>query len=582
MARLLLLVVLLGLVRWAAATTAASAVIASAGLQEHARHTLNLTHAEVQHVLLHKPSLVSVLLDGELHQMELEPCSVRAEGFQLLVQNEDGELVEHEAGPEHTVCGRLYGHNGSAVAGSLHEDGLHAYIDKGGIEYFIEPVPRRGRSTLDVPASTHAVYKRSALGTSHASCAEPRHMDHAMTLAVETPLRAQALGVGCNYVAELAIDTDYPYFQRYGSASGVNSRIATIVNIVNKQYLSQVQIRHKLTTVIVRSSNRADPYSANDVNNLLTQMTNEWNNNRQSVKRDLAQLFTGRQMSSNVIGNAYVGTTCVTSYAYSVAQSDWSPSLGDVTDTTAHELGHSWSSMHINSIAYTMYPSIQGVNVFRSSDTVPLIKNFAAGRSCLTTECGSRKTCRRVSITCNTGSSDDGYIAALPSRLASGTVYRHGRGPGGLRVGDSGASQFKFFVSCSTRSIPRKAYLRSVTLVLRRGSSVNPTPMRNGKFGSLYLDMSRAFTGSKSLTPADFVQKRGENINVARSSLQRYYLNYYLRSSKLSAFPKAGIVQFRGYFGKRTNGDKTPNWYGFYSSRDATRKPRLAVYYCLG
>jgi hypothetical protein len=112
-------------------------------------------------------------------------------------------------------------------------------------------------------------------------------------------------GVLC--VAELATDADREYFQSRGSnVAATNARIAAIVHVVNHQYQRDVQISHVIRTQIVRTA-EPDPYSSTDPNSILAEFQNPWNANQTSVQRDMAHLFTGKDLNGNTIAVFFSG-----------------------------------------------------------------------------------------------------------------------------------------------------------------------------------------------------------------------------------------------------------------------------------
>ena len=83
--------------------------------------------------------------------------------------------------------------------------------------------------------------------------------------------------------AQLGVDTDYEYYQDWGSQT--EARINQVVDSINVQYEDEVNLTHEITTIIVRSSS-SDPYTSNDAGTLLDQFASEWNNNQGSIPRD--------------------------------------------------------------------------------------------------------------------------------------------------------------------------------------------------------------------------------------------------------------------------------------------------------
>ena len=80
---------------------------------------------------------------------------------------------------------------------------------------------------------------------------------------------------------------------------------------MNLQYESEVGITHDLSYFLVRTSAADDPYaSITNSSSLLSQFGSWWNTNQQLIERDVAHLFTGKQLDGSVIGVAYLGVIC--------------------------------------------------------------------------------------------------------------------------------------------------------------------------------------------------------------------------------------------------------------------------------
>ena len=113
---------------------------------------------------------------------------------------------------------------------------------------------------------------------------------------------------------------------------------------MNLQYESEVGITHDLSYCLVRTSAAEDPYgSVTNSSSLLSQFGTWWNTNQQLIERDVAHLFTGKELDGSVIGIAYLGVICTTN-AYGLDQE-----FGNFncrTELIAHELGHNWSAVH--------------------------------------------------------------------------------------------------------------------------------------------------------------------------------------------------------------------------------------------
>jgi len=322
---------------------------------------------------------VTIPLEKMSYTLQLEPYSVRSDIYQVLMQNDQGELYEVPAGPIRTLRGSLVEFGGSVVAGSLMEDGLYVRIRMDdGLEYWMEPV---GNKVFGAPEDLYVFYRNDDIIPSGGTCAAEDYMEVGRLLELQANYKQnQASARGLSIcTAELGVDTDFEYFQDWGSQT--ESRINQVINAVNIQYESQVQLSHLITTVIVRSSSN-DPYTTNSPSGLLEQFRNEWENNQGAIVRDIAHMFTGRNLSGGVIGIAWLASVC-SNFAYGLAESDCCGSFACTTDLTAHELGHGWAAGHCNCPNNTMNPTIGCTNNF-SAGSINTMQAFANSINCLT------------------------------------------------------------------------------------------------------------------------------------------------------------------------------------------------------
>ena len=316
-----------------------------------------------------RPMTVAVPVAGISGTLDLEPFSVRSEGYQLLVQGADGQLVPAAPGPINTLRGELAEVPGSQVAASVGADGFHAMIVMPeGDRYFVEPVSQ------DLPGAKlndYMIYQdvnvELAEGFNCGTVSEIVPGD------VDLDFEGQVAG-GALCTAELGCDADFEYFSTYGTVMATEARINSVINTVNLQYEAQVGITHMISGIIVRAA-EPDPYTQFDSFDLLCEFITEWTNNV-AIPRDVAHLFTGRDVNGGTIGRAAdIGVTgicvsqgsCVggqfgTQGSYCFSQSDFNGNFGCATDLTAHELGHLWGAFHCSCPSNTMNPSITCAN----------------------------------------------------------------------------------------------------------------------------------------------------------------------------------------------------------------------------
>ncbi len=321
-------------------------------------------------------------IDGEPQTIQLTPVSVRSPIYNVLIQKPDGSYEQVEATPERNYRGSIIGMADSVVAATYDEAGFRGKIQLAdGTRLWVEPLASR---IAAASPEQHIVYRDQDLIGHQDSCPEPVNAhDHGDSEDNAGAVAGASPGL---YVAEIAIDADFEYYLAHDSSTtAVQNQINTVINAMNLEYERDVQIRHVITTIIVRTS-ESDPYTFTDSDSLLNQFRSHWNNFQTGIHRDAAQLFTGRDVDSNVIGIAYLGEIC-TSSSYSVVQSDFSGSdaLAYQTDLSAHELGHNWGASHCSceNPPYTMNPFITGANVFSPTASIPPIKAYRNTRGCL-------------------------------------------------------------------------------------------------------------------------------------------------------------------------------------------------------
>ncbi len=317
-----------------------------------------------------------------LYTLELTPYSVRSWAFEVRAQLDDGSYVTVDPGPARTLRGSVAQIEDSAAAAALLTDGLYAVIALGeGIRYWIEPL---GSRLSGAAPNDYILYRDDDVIPSGGTCIVKESPFAAAVAAHEfggIQTGGGARGDG-EYVAELACDADVEYYQTYGSVEATEAQIEAIINAMDIQYDRDVGIEHFITTIIVRTS-EPDPYTTSNPDSLLNQFTNYWNSNHQDIQRDVAQLFTGKNLSGSVIGIAWKPGVCTSSHGYSVVQSNCCSGFGCKTDLSAHELAHNWDAGHCNCSGWTMNTGLTCANQFHPSYTIPDIVAYRNAQNCL-------------------------------------------------------------------------------------------------------------------------------------------------------------------------------------------------------
>jgi len=306
---------------------------------------------------------ISFELDGRMETIHLVRTSLRSPKARLLLDRGHGVLEEAPLPPHRTYRGTLLS-TGTIASASIIDGRLTAMIDLPSDTVFIQPASELlpGRK-----ASEHVVYRHAHVhpigdhrcGNDEVKLAAPDWMlglplDPASG-GVVTPSEGGVGGTTPN-IAEIAFDADFEFFQLNASnAVNVVNDIETVMNNVSTVYDRDVNISYEFTAFVVRTT-AADPYTTAVMADLLCEFRNKWNASPEiEIQRDVAQLFTGKSITGNVIGLAWlgvvcnqVGTTCgaTNNLAYSCVESRFTGVADFRTSLSSHEIGHNWQAQH--------------------------------------------------------------------------------------------------------------------------------------------------------------------------------------------------------------------------------------------
>ncbi len=330
---------------------------------------------------------VGVMLDGRHLTLELSPSSVRGPNFQVLVQGDDGVLRPFAAPPETTYRGSVRGEPGSVVAASLTNHGLTGLVRlnvAGGTQaYSIQPL---AEFVPGSPASAHVITSERDVIRGPWRCGVEDHV----------PARGPGGGGGTGggvtdafLACQISVDADNEFYILNGSSvPNTTADITSIVNGMAAIYQSDANVTFQLGTVVVRQSG-TQPYTATDSGALLTTFRNEWNANQTGVVRDIAHLFTGKDLDGSTIGLAYVGVVCTTVNAYGLSQSRFTANFASRVGVSCHEVGHNFNLDHCDATCSPCRIMCSGIGgcsgvVTSFGCSAPALASYATGRACLT------------------------------------------------------------------------------------------------------------------------------------------------------------------------------------------------------
>jgi len=329
------------------------------------------------------PFTVEVDLGGQVVHLDLGPSSVRGPGFRVQVSDGHGGLVDIAPPRARTVAG-VVRETGDRVGGALLEQGLRVIVLTDTGTWSIGPI----NEILPAPRGRHFVVNSLDEFDLEGTCPGGIAVGGAF---------AQAIGRGGDprgtiREIELRAEADFDLFVR--NASDVDNTIAdveTVIQSFNIIYERDVNLTASLLSVLVRTTAEDDPYTGiTDSGDLLSAFRTWWNTNQSNQHRDLAHLFTGKELDGSTIGVAYLGVVCNSaSFSYGLSQTRFSLNLSRRVGLTAHEIGHNFSASHCNGApeCHIMCASINGCNGLGlpnfGPDSIASITNHVANVSCL-------------------------------------------------------------------------------------------------------------------------------------------------------------------------------------------------------
>ncbi len=320
---------------------------------------------------------ITVPIAGQPEVLRLFRTSLRATGAKMLLDRGNGTLEEAPLPPYRTYRGTVAS-NGALVAASVIDGKLWAMIDMPNDTVFVQPASEYDPTR---PASAHIIHGHSDVaprdfhrcGNDEVALGSPDWMLGLPSDPGELPGAGDVdpAGMGGDesgegglagttpFVAEIAFDADFEFFQKNAS-SAVNTvnDIENVMNAVSLVYDRDVNIIYEFTTFVIRTTS-TDPYTTTIMDDLLCEFRTKWNTTPENqIQRDVAQLFTGKTITGNVIGLAWLGVLCNQSgndcagtgnLAYSAVESRFTGTFDFRVSLSAHELGHNWQAQHCDS-----------------------------------------------------------------------------------------------------------------------------------------------------------------------------------------------------------------------------------------
>ncbi|HEX6188686.1 MAG TPA: zinc-dependent metalloprotease family protein [Pyrinomonadaceae bacterium] len=283
--------------------------------------------------------------------IELTPHDLRAPNYRAEEVGTDGQLHPVKSGPIHTFKGTVRGMEGALARFTVDEKRVEGLILTRSAQYFIEPARKyssaAGSSDYLLYDSSDAIESSvSGCGVTLSEAVESQvesiqsRVDPSMSSQQPTDSAAIASTLR---VVQLATEADYEHVTKSGGSTQANDEILSIMNQVDGIYNTDLGIGF---TIVYQHTwaTANDPYTATSASGTLSEFRSYWNDNKGTVARDLAHLFTARSMN-DYAGYAWIGVVCALpgqSYAVSLVRA-WRP-----VTIVAHEIGHNFGGTHVD------------------------------------------------------------------------------------------------------------------------------------------------------------------------------------------------------------------------------------------
>jgi hypothetical protein len=307
---------------------------------------------------------------GPTERFELARFRVFAPNAKVVIHGAEGSVTVPPPADLH-YRGRVVGREGSRVFLTIVENGLvHGLVTDQGRYWIIDQ--NAEAPTPELREVTAAELEGAGRSFSCRSDELPPPPTVPTTTAIGGSTAA-APGPGlesrtASYAAMIAVETDYEYYQLFGSTSAAAGYIADLFGYASDYYATEVGTTFWLEHISLWTT-ASDPWTQTSSLCCLAEFGKYWNDNNSSIDRTLAHFLSGKTAGGGI---AWPGVLCSASWMVDI--STWGCSLtptnsnyggdysfsgdivGDFNPGTgaivwdiyamSHEVGHNFDSPH--------------------------------------------------------------------------------------------------------------------------------------------------------------------------------------------------------------------------------------------
>ena len=390
--------------------------------------------------------------------MKVAPHDIRSADYVAQVIGSDGIAQKLARTPVNTFKGEVRGLPQAQARLTIEQNSIEGSIITKSERYFIQPARALSRASR---SDEFVFYRGSDVIKDAGECG----VTLADEVAAEEERARSTVGSGSksasvsNFetseisslsplkIVRLVTDADAEYVLASGGVIQANNQIVSIMNQVDGIYQVEIGVTFHVVGQNAWSDAATDPYTSTVVTcpnppngcvTLLNEFRNRWNSSPPlTMTRDLAHLWTGKDLDGSTIGVAFVGVVCVSAAnSYGLSQRITNPNPASTIVLTAHEIGHNFSARHTNVVTSEMPPdtntpcdnTIMEAAVGNGMNFCPMSRSQIIGHA------NAHATCLQVSGTgpgfpsCVETPIDSGLFAN--GALASGDCRSPSRGAG--------------------------------------------------------------------------------------------------------------------------------------------------------
>ncbi|HEX8492135.1 MAG TPA: M12 family metallo-peptidase [Pyrinomonadaceae bacterium] len=365
---------------------------------------------------------LSIHTERQSLELDLEPHDLRAEGYRAEETTGGGiRLPVVNDSPIRTFKGRVLGNDDAQARFTIDEDSFEGSILTADERYYVEPARRYLPSA---EPSEFLFYKASdVIETEPLTCGLSLHekvSEAADQLGDVKSIQSATQGavtvtpdaLATPLEAELATEADFEYVTALGGAAAANNEILSIMNQVEGIYQTEIGLSFKIVYQHTWATS-ADPYTTVDPVLAIKEFTNYWNANFANVVRDVAHMWTGKNLT-NTAGVGWTGVVCKSpASAYSLSERVIPAPQKFVLP--AHEIGHNFNASHTDGTAGCANTIMQSV----ATDT-SVLTFCQTSRDQITSFINANSSCLSAAPVCTFSISPTS--ASFPSGGGTGTV----------------------------------------------------------------------------------------------------------------------------------------------------------------